>query len=164
MDREHPQQASYVDLQDGPSSLQKREQYPTLKEQSPGHPLFFETEREKHSKELSMRSEGLRRAQAALKYDKGLRSPKEKREELLEIKTELEGFNAMKTQQVFFGKRDRIFKGGWRHGILGVEDADSKYESSVFYKEQKEHRDHANKEKEAINAYRKKSKYTLYHF
>lgn len=104
---------------------------------------------------------GLRQAQAALKFDKGLRSPKEKREELLEIKDKLEKFNGMKTQQMFFGKRDRIFKGGWRHGILGVEDADQLVESSVFYKEQKQQRQHLNKEKEAINNYRKKRTLTF---
>jgi len=26
---------------------------------------------------------------------------------------------------MFLGKRERIMKGGWRHGIVGVDDADS---------------------------------------
>ena len=48
MDREDQKQLTYVDLYDGPSSLQKRDNLPTLKEASKGHPLFFETEREDH--------------------------------------------------------------------------------------------------------------------
>ena len=48
MDREHPTQITYVDVYDGPSSLQKRDQLPTQKERENGGPLNFETEREKH--------------------------------------------------------------------------------------------------------------------
>jgi len=48
-----------------------------------------------------------------------------------------------------------VFKGGWRHGILGVEDADA-HNSSIFYKEQSENKAHQMREKEAINNYRKK--------
>ena len=35
---------------------------------------------------------------------------------------------------MFVGKRDRLIKGNWKHGIVGLEDADSK-EPSVFYSE-----------------------------
>lgn len=79
----------------------------------------------------------LKDAQKSLMSDSGnLRSPKQKRDELLEIKTKLEEFNCIKTQHNFFGKRDRIFKGGWRHGIFGVEDADQSKNNSIFYQEQ----------------------------
>ena len=54
-----------------------------------------------------------------------LRSPRERREELMLIKGQLEEYNSIKTLHNFFGKRDRIFKGGWRHGVHGVDDADS---------------------------------------
>lgn len=84
-----------------------------------------------------------------------LRSPKEKRDELMDIKHKLEAYNSMKTQHKFFGKRDRLFKGGWRHGIFGVEDADA-HNSSVFYKEQHNQKEFENSEREAINLYRKK--------
>lgn len=84
-----------------------------------------------------------------------LKTPKERREELAEIKQKLETYNSIKTQHKFFGQRDRVFKGGWRHGIMGVEDADA-HNSSVFYKEQNEHKMHLTNEKEAINNYRKK--------
>jgi hypothetical protein len=69
--------------------------------------------------------------------DRKLRSPRERREELMDIKHKLEAYNAIKTQHKFFGKRDRLFKGGWRHGIVGVEDSDS-HNKSVFYREQHE--------------------------
>lgn len=124
MDRDHQTQSTYVDIYDGPMSLQKRDDYPTLKERSV-QPLYFETERERHVQDLKEKIPELKEARSKLMVDSGdLRSPKERRQELLEIKTKLEGFNAVKTQHNFFGKRDRIFKGGWRHGIFGVEDAD----------------------------------------
>jgi hypothetical protein len=43
MDREHPTVQTYVDVYDGPSSLQKRDQIATLKEKERG-PLLFEIE------------------------------------------------------------------------------------------------------------------------
>ena len=63
-----------------------------------------------------------------------VRVPRERREELKDIKTKLQEFNQLKTQQIFFGKRDRIIKAGWRHGVFGVDDAASN-QASVFYKE-----------------------------
>ena len=62
----------------------------------------------------------------------------------------------MKTQQVFFGKRDRIMKGGWRHGVFGVEDPDSP-NPSIFYKDSNESKNKAQHEKETININRSKS-------
>ena len=38
------------------------------------------------------------------------------------------------------GHRERNIKGGWRHGITGMENADSE-NISVLYKEQKDTRD-----------------------
>ena len=138
MNRENQKQSIYVDQYDGPSSLQKRDGIPTLKEKANGSPLIYETERERHSRELSKQLNNLKTAQEKLMTDTGiLRSPKERRGELLDIKAKLQTFNALKTQHVFFGKRDRIFKGGWRHGIVGVDDGDSP-EASVFYKSHQE--------------------------
>jgi hypothetical protein len=34
---------------------------------------------------------------------------------------------------MFFGKREKLIKGGWRHGIFGLEDSDSDH-PSLFYK------------------------------
>ena len=49
-----------------------------------------------------------------------IRSPKERRDELREVKSKLEQYNAIKTHHNFFGKRDRVFKNGWKYGIVGV--------------------------------------------
>ncbi len=89
-----------------------------------------------------------------------MRTPAERRAELKEIKTKLQEFNAMKTQQVFFGKRDRIIKNGWRHGIVGVEDPDSS-NPSVFYQQALEKKNKIHHDKEIINARRSKSKYCV---
>ena len=51
---------------------------------------------------------------------------------------------------MFFGKRDRIFKAGWRHGVFGVDDSNSQ-QSSVFYKDSHDQRIKAQNEKDAIN-------------
>jgi hypothetical protein len=48
MDREHPTQTTYVDVYDGPSSLQKRDRVPTMKDKMENKPLHFETERDCH--------------------------------------------------------------------------------------------------------------------
>jgi len=40
------------------------------------------------------------------------------------LKEELKKFKEFKDTQKFVGKRDRILKNGWRHGILGVENPD----------------------------------------
>ncbi len=90
-----------------------------------------------------------------------LRSPAERRAELKDIKSKLEDFNATKTQQVFFGKRNRIIKNGWRHGIVGVEDPDSPT-PSVFYQEALERKNKIYHDKEVINVRRSKSKFILF--
>lgn len=56
MDRAHPTQHTYVDVYDGPSSLQKRDSIPTLKEQVEARPLHFETERENHIHEMQVKA------------------------------------------------------------------------------------------------------------
>ncbi len=63
-------QSTYVDLYDGPSSLQKRDHIPTLREQVQ-HPLHYETERERHTAELRQRVLDLHDAQNKIKADSG---------------------------------------------------------------------------------------------
>jgi len=55
-----------------------------------------------------------------------------------------------KTQARFLGKRDRIIREGWRHGIVGVDDADSAT-TQVFYQTQKERKTSMAHDKDAIN-------------
>jgi len=40
---------------------------------------------------------------------------------------------------MFLGRRERNIKAGWRHGITGVENADSD-NVSVYFKEQHKHK------------------------
>lgn len=41
------------------------------------------------------------------------------------MRKELDEYKDFKKNQMFLGKRERILKSGWRHGILGIDDADS---------------------------------------
>ena len=54
-----------------------------------------------------------------------LRSPFDKREEIRKMRQEMDEYKDFKKQQMFLGKRERILKSGWRHGIVGIDDADS---------------------------------------
>ena len=59
------------------------------------------------------------------------------------------------------GKRDRVIRGGWRHGITGVIDVsvdDPSATSSLFYKSVLERKAGDQNEREAINRRRQKSK------
>jgi len=40
---------------------------------------------------------------------------------------------------MFLGRRERNIKAGWRHGITGVENADSE-NVSVYFKDQHKHK------------------------
>ena len=48
------------------------------------------------------------------------------------------------------GRRERAIKGGWRHGITGIDNADSE-NTSVFFQEQKKMKDNVNSEKMILN-------------
>lgn len=54
------------------------------------------------------------------------------RDEIHEIKNNLDDFRAFKQQHMFLGRRERNIKAGWRHGITGVENADSHNCSEYF--------------------------------
>lgn len=51
------------------------------------------------------------------------------------------------------GRRERLLKTGWRHGVTGIDNADSD-NTSVFYKDQKKDRDYYQKEKDIVNGKR----------
>lgn len=48
------------------------------------------------------------------------------------------------------GKRERTIKGGWRHGITGIDNADST-NTSVFFKDKKNTQEAAQNERDVIN-------------
>lgn len=55
------------------------------------------------------------------------------------------------------GRRERTIKGGWRHGITGIDNADSS-NTSVFYQENKNQKSFAQSERDFINNKRLQSK------
>lgn len=59
-------------------------------------------------------------------------SPKAKRDEIREIKKRLDQYHSFKQSHMQMGRRERAIKGGWRHGITGIDNADSE-NTSVFF-------------------------------
>lgn len=72
----------------------------------------------------------------------GLRTPKAARKEMESLKEKLESLKDFNEQQKFLGKRDRLMRTGWRHGIVGVDDADSG-QTQVFYQSTKAEKQHS---------------------
>lgn len=56
-----------------------------------------------------------------------LRMPSEARAEVREIAANLKEYKAFKAEQMFLSRRDRQFRVGWKHGVVGFDDADSAY-------------------------------------
>ena len=48
------------------------------------------------------------------------------------MRDQLKYYNEFKAEHSFLGKRDRLMKTAWKHGVLAIDDADSK-QNSVFY-------------------------------
>ena len=61
---------------------------------------------------------------------------------------------------MMMGRRERTIKGGWRHGITGIDNADSS-NTSVFFRENKALKDNAQSERDIINNKRLQSKLLL---
>lgn len=79
-----------------------------------------------------------------------LASPREMRDNIANIKKNLDQYRAFKQQHVFLGSRQRSIQHGWRHGITGIENADSD-NHSILYAEQKKQKDMVLKEKDILN-------------
>jgi hypothetical protein len=86
--------------------------------------------------------------------------PKSKRDEIKEIKKRLDQYHSFKQNHVQIGHRERAIKGGWRHGITGIDNADS-VNTSVFFQEQKRMKDSLMSEKNILNKTRLEGKYNL---
>ena len=54
------------------------------------------------------------------------------RDEIRDIKNNLDEYREFKKNHMFLGRRERNIKAGWRHGITGVENADSE-NCSVYF-------------------------------
>lgn len=63
---------------------------------------------------------------------KTLRSPKEARDEIQMLRSQLDKVKEFKETQRFLTKRERVISNAWRHGIFGIDDADSQ-NAQVFY-------------------------------
>ena len=63
------------------------------------------------------------------KVETGLQSPSQRLKDQMLLKQGLDQYGHFKTQHEFYGKRQKTIKGGWRHGITGVQDVepDSKF-------------------------------------
>ena len=157
----------YVDLQDGPSSLQKREGIPTIQEKSKT-PLLYESERKDHMDRTesnkmaltSIRDVLFQQQQGEQPVQGVLRSPREARAELQALKEQLRSVQDFNEQKRFLGKRDRIIRTGWRHGIVGVDDADSE-STQVFYQSSRQQKNFSLADKDMINKRRQKRKYNI---
>ena len=160
--REQQKINHFVDLQDGPSSLQKRPGIPTVKEQG-GASLPYERERSEHLSTMTDKLSQLDKARSTLFTFAGqdskmsLTTPSAKRAELAEIKQQLTAYKEFKEKQQFLTKRDRVLSQGWRHGILGVDDADSA-QPQVFYQTTRDQKDKVNTDKDLINKRRTRCK------
>ena len=77
-------------------------------------------------------------------------SPKAKRDEIAEIRKRLDQYHHFKQNLIDVGRRERTIKGGWRHGITGIDNADSE-NTSVFFQEQKKMKDSVMSEKAVLN-------------
>ncbi|CDW71374.1 UNKNOWN [Stylonychia lemnae] len=157
-----PRVITYIDLYDGPSQLQLREGTTTLNEK--GQNNIYEQERSQVQEKLNQSVQYLKSAQDQLtkreeENTSALRSPKQRRDELQQIKQNLEIYSEFKQQQMFVGKRERLLKNGWRHGIVGVENSGTvgDQSQSVFYKEATLKKLGEQQEREAINRRRSKN-------
>ena len=132
---------------------------------------MFEQEREHHDAVKANKVETLHDVQKRLyatMYDSGsgdkhqsmLISPKQRRQDIHEIRDKLVDVAQFKQQHRELARRDRVFKTAWRHGITGIDNADSA-NASVFYQDEKARRDFIQKEKDTVNNKRKDSKLTF---
>lgn len=87
-----------------------------------------------------------------------LASPGAKRNEVRMAKEKLEEYAQFKEKHKFLGRRERMIKTGWRHGVTGLDNADSE-NTSIFYREQKKEKDFIKSEKDKINNNRLQSKF-----
>ena len=91
-----------------------------------------------------------------------LSGPRSKREEIKEIKRKLDQYHQFKQSHISMGRRERSIKGGWRHGITGIDNADSE-NTSVFFQQQKQLKDSIMSEKAILNNKRLEGKYFMTH-
>ena len=86
-----------------------------------------------------------------------LRTPREARKEMETMREHIAQIKEFNEKQRFLGRRDRLLRTGWRHGILGIDDADSD-SATVFYATTNSEKKTVAEQKDIINKRRQKSK------
>jgi len=118
----------------------------TAKDKAGGADNWFEIERKTHQSEIPDKTHVLDDVKKMLytNYaDSGaemtktlLSNPGTKRNEIKIAKEKLEEFAHFKEKHKFLGRRERVIKSGWRHGVTGLDNADSE-NASMFFKDTK---------------------------
>ena len=87
-----------------------------------------------------------------------MRTPKEARKEVETLRDQLSEMRDFREKQRFLGQRERVLSKGWRHGIVGVDDADSDA-TQIFYQSARNEKMSTTQSKDMINKRRQKRKY-----
>lgn len=166
MSRRDYKQHIYTDEYDGPSSLQIIGNEQSQKDKAGGADNLYEVERNVHSNEIPVKTHVLDDVKKMLYTNYAepgadtktlLSMPAAKRAEIKIAKDKLEEFAHFKEKHKFLGRRERVIKSGWRHGVTGLDNADSE-NTSYFYRETKDKNDFTQSEKDKLNNSRLQSK------
>lgn len=104
-------------------------------------PLFYEQERASHLQNTQSNLQKLNTIKSTLfgkdeisggSSSSALKVPSIARKEVESLRDYYASIKDFNEQQRFLGKRERLISKGWRHGIVGVDDADSP-KTQVFY-------------------------------
>ena len=87
-----------------------------------------------------------------------MRTPKEARKEVETLRDQLSEMRDFREKQRFLGQRERVLSKGWRHGIVGVDDADSDA-TQIFYQSARNEKMSTTQSKDMINKRRQKRKF-----
>lgn len=79
-----------------------------------------------------------------------LRMPSEARKEIENVRAQLNQYKAFKTEHQFLTKRDRLMRTAWKHGVTGIDDADSN-KTQVFYSDKRDEQVRKQRDADYIN-------------
>ena len=67
-------------------------------------------------------------------FEEAFSSTERERVQRLQVRDQFKQYKEFKNEHKFLTKRDRLMRTAWKHGVLGIDDADSK-QTSIFYKD-----------------------------
>lgn len=150
MGRSEYKQQIYTDEHNGPSPMQILGNERAFKDLHIGKLTYYEKERKEHLDKIQPSVSKLSEARSLLfakQPDQPVTdgnyqniTPHQRRQEISKIRANLDYYNSFKQNHVTLGHRERAIKCGWKHGITGIENADSD-NTSVFFSNQKRERD-----------------------